>query len=349
MKFDIGSVGGEFDDEIDEFLLQAQGSLIYYTPTYRKFLQQILPDAVSITLIAREAGRIVGILPSFLQSDLALGRVANSLPFFGSHGGAVVAQGHPLCDQIGNELYDAYMNKLHNLKVSSATIIENLFLNIDDAQREILKFDVVDDRVGQFTRLPAHSDDTESRLFSLIHQKTRNSVRKGMQSNLTFAEKTTADALMWLQATHEASIRALGGQSKPLQVFEALTANFPLGERARLWLAYADGKPVAGILFLVHLRTIEYFTPVVLPEFREKQALPALIFHCMCRFADEGFDLWNWGGTWRSQEGVYRFKQRWGAEKRVYRYFNRIFDPSIIEQAPETIRASLPWFYLYRY
>lgn len=349
MSFEISTVDSGCDDEIDDFLLKAQGALVYYTGSYRRFLQEILPDSDSITLIAREAGRIVGMLPSFIQSDPVFGRVANSLPFFGSHGGAVITQGHPLRDQIGNELYDAYANKLDTLRVSSATIIENLFINLDDNQRNILKFDIVDDRVGQFTFLPAHSDDTESRLFSMFHQKTRNSVRKGLQSRLTFVEETDAYSLTWLQVTHEASIRALGGQSKPLSVFEALTANFPLGDRARLWLAYADGEPVAGILFLVYQRTVEYFTPVVLPEFREPQALPALIFHCMCRFSAEGLALWNWGGTWRSQEGVYRFKQRWGAQHRVYRYFNRIFDPAITDQPPCAIRKVLPWLYVYRY
>ncbi len=29
-----------------------------------------------------------------------------------------------------------------------------------------------------------------------------------------------------------------------------------------------------------------------------------------------GFRRWNWGGTWLAQDGVYRFKRKWGAAKR---------------------------------
>ena len=30
---------------------------------------------------------------------------------------------------------------------------------------------------------------------------------------------------------------------------------------------------------------------------------------------------WNWGGTWKNQDGVYNFKKKWGAEDHIYKYY----------------------------
>ena len=62
----------------------------------------------------------------------------------------------------------------------------------------------------------------------------------------------------------------------------------------------------------------------------------------------QGFKLWNWGGTWRSQEGVYRFKNRWGAEDMVYRYFNKKKE-DISEKSLEEFKEKFPFFYLCKY
>jgi len=347
--FECTCCDSQIDDELDEFLQRAEGALVYYSSAYRRFLNQILPDAYPLTLIAREDGRIVGLLPSFVQIDPESGAVANSMPFFGSHGGAIVERAHENREDIASSLYTLFSQQLCEHSIVSATIVENLFVPISERQRNILNFDAVDDRIGQFTHLPSNAHDIEESLFAMFHQKTRNAVRKGIQCGYSFNEQDDSQSLHWLQATHDASISALGGVVKPPSIFHALTASFHLGNEARLWLARADGKPVAGILFIVFERTLEYFTPVVDPEFREKQALSALIFHCMGRFAREGYNLWNWGGTWRSQEGVARFKSRWGASQRIYRYFNQVSDKSLLAKEKEVLRAQFPWFYVCRY
>jgi hypothetical protein len=59
-----------------------------------------------------------------------------------------------------------------------------------------------------------------------------------------------------------------------------------------------------------------------------------------------GCRLWNWGGTWTSQGGVYRFKRKWGAEDRPYRYFIRINDRSVLDATPEELLERFPHFYV---
>lgn len=346
---EYGAAGTQDDLLIEEFLASARGSMVYYTPKYRTFLKSILPRSEDLTLVARDRGRIVGLLPLFIKRNERFGDVVNSLPFFGSHGGPLVDDTHPLADVIATSLCQKLAGIFDGGNFASATLVENPFVPLTDRQAASLGFEVVDDRIGQFLGLPAPSDDLRAVISRKMHQKTRNAVRKGQSLGLMIEEREDMFTLAWLHSVHENSIRSLGGSAKPFDVFEALVDAFKMGKSARLFVAEFQGQPVAGILFLTHLKTVEYFTPVVEPDFREQQALSALIFECMSRFASEGYTLWNWGGTWRSQDGVYRFKQRWGSESRVYRYFNRLKNGRLRAFEQDWVREQFPYYYVYRF
>lgn len=84
-------------------------------------------------------------------------------------------------------------------------------------------------------------------------------------------------------------------------------------------------------------------------EYRNTQALSATIYEVMQRSALKGGLYWNWGGTWKTQESLYRFKNRWAAGDFVYRYFNRILDKSIIHEPISELILAFPHFYLFKY
>jgi lipid II:glycine glycyltransferase (peptidoglycan interpeptide bridge formation enzyme) len=93
----------------------------------------------------------------------------------------------------------------------------------------------------------------------------------------------------------------------------------------------------------------EYFIPVSDEEFRSDQVLSAIILRAMTDAAVAGVRYWNWGGTWSSQEGVYRFKSRWGARDYSYQYHGKVFDHELLGMSPETIRRQFPNFYVRRF
>jgi hypothetical protein len=59
-----------------------------------------------------------------------------------------------------------------------------------------------------------------------------------------------------------------------------------------------------------------------------------------------GCTIWNWGGTWVSQLGVYRFKSRWNTTDARYRYFIKEYQPDAFRdrQRGELLDA-YPFFY----
>jgi hypothetical protein len=62
--------------------------------------------------------------------------------------------------------------------------------------------------------------------------------------------------------------------------------------------------------------------------------------------AKRGFEWWNWGGTWRSQKGVYGFKKRWGTGEFPYYYYTRVYDQKLLQCSKEEIIREYPYFYV---
>ena len=60
----------------------------------------------------------------------------------------------------------------------------------------------------------------------------------------------------------------------------------------------------------------------------------------------QGYKRWNWGGTWASQTGVYRFKRKWGAVDKRYDYYIQLNDESMLSWSQEKILKSFPGFYV---
>ena len=109
-------------------------------------------------------------------------------------------------------------------------------------------------------------------------------------------------------------------------------------------MASLCGEPVAALLLFFYNRIVEYYTPVVRKEYRNSQALSATIFRAMCDASNQRYSWWNWGGTWLSQDGVYRFKSRWGTKDLPYRYFTSVHNPAVLKSTPAELRAWYPLF-----
>jgi hypothetical protein len=336
-------------DLLDDLFANFQGASIYDSTGYIRFLSSALTDVNFFCLLCREGDAPIGMLLLFEQTSVDGQRVLNSLPFFGSHGGPCWRRDVSDSDLVQEALLIALSQLAEARRAASITIVESISRPINIAIAERLGFNVVDDRIGQITNLPDEKCNTEKALFHLYHAKARNAIRKGQKLRQVFERRTDNQSLQWLQETHERSILSLGGVPKNPKIFYELLKRFPLDAGARLYIGTCDSKPVSGLLLLQHADTIEYFTPAVAEEFRELQALPALIHHALVEATRDGFQRWNWGGTWRSQTGVYRFKSRFGAFDTQYRYFLKIIDEKMTTQSPSLLREKFPYFYVTKY
>ena len=309
--------------EVDEFIRKIHNPLFHYHSNFLRFIEDGIDNVTIKILEHRTGGKIDGIMPYAVLSNDNYGSVINSLPFFGSHGGVLTDDTE---SSIRNELLNEYENQVLQEDALSSTIIESPYQPLDDHEIMLSNHKLIDDRVGQLTSLE-DSDDLDNNLLSIFHGKTRNAIRKGLKLPLSIEETKDEQSWDWMQNVHSSSILKMGGVPKTARIFQSLRSNF--GDSVTLHTGSINKQCVCGLVTIRYLNTVEYFTPVVTEEYKESQALSALIFFVMKQAIKEGFLLWNWGGTWRSQQGVYRFKSRFGAHDMPYRYFNWLRKPEI--------------------
>ena len=337
-----------FDDAYRSFVASQRSALIYSSPDYFQFLKSVVPGDFGC-LLALEGDRILGALPTFTHHVAGLGTIINSLPWYGSHGGCLLA-GADMAD-VRTLLLSAYGELISQDDLLSATIVLSHAEQMHaDSYRQALPVWTEDRRVGQVTELPQLSANIAEDLLVTFRQKTRNLVRKSLKQGFDLVIDDSLSAWEFLFATHEDNMSALNGRPKPWSHFQALRETIPAASR-QLMLAYDSGQPVAAMLLLLFNETVEYFTPVIRHEFRDRQPLSFLIFHGMHQAVTAGYRRWNWGGTWVGQSSLHHFKQGWGAVDLHYSYLITATPDSIhrIESARHQLAQAFPYYYVYPY
>jgi hypothetical protein len=204
-------------------------------------------------------------------------------------------------------------------------------------------YDVTDDRVGQISRLDGLAG-SEATLLSRIDGSARRNIKKAKRAGVEV--KVTPDAIRFLEGTHNQNMLEIGGKAKSHAFFSGIPNHFAAGRDYDIYVAEREGQPLAALLVLYFNRTVEYFTPATCLEAREIQPMALILCQAMLDAAARGFTRWNWGGTWKTQEGVYRFKKKWAAQDHPYKYFIKINEPTLLGARKEDLLAGYPDFYL---
>lgn len=318
----------EHEAAVADFVSAHAEGLIYYSPAFRRYLLAVAGGECR-SQVAFEQGRVVGVLPVLIKPG-PFGPVLNSLPFFGSNGGVLASSAAAEA---------ALRAEYHRLAsdVAVATWIAHPFMDTPAPRH-----DLTDERIAQWTTLSA-SDAVPAG----VESSARRNIQKAQSSGVTVRE--SAGALRFLEATHRANMAAIGGRAKPAEFFSELSASMTCGRDWRLYVAERDREPVAALLTFEAARTVEYVMPVVVEAARPLQPTALILATAMADAAKRGFTRWNWGGTWLTQEGVYRFKKKWGAVERRYRYFITLNDASLRRRSAAALSAAYPWYFTLPY
>ena len=330
----IVSISDALRDPYARFVEQHPAARLFHSRRYLDLLCDML-GATDRSLLALDlSGGVVGALPVLAHQGTG-GVALNSLPFYGSHGGALASE-----PAVAQALVDAFGTAARDRLCASATLVENLK---DPWSYSGLGATHSDERIGQISPI-GHAQDCAEGLMAAFHYKTRNMVRKSQRAGLSVRVDNMAFGI--LERMHRENLAALGGVPKPARFFSLVDRHFRRDTDYRLYLAHKDGQPVSALLLFYFGSTVEYFMPATQVEFRELQPLTLLIFEAMTDASRRGFRWWNWGGTWKTQDGVYRFKKRWGTEDHPYKYHTIVNRTEILEWSSARMLAEYPYFYV---
>jgi len=331
----------------EDLLHRKEGSLLYVSLKYRKLLRQYI-DAEDFYLIAKRGGDVVGAFPLFLKKNGTHGNVLNSLPFYGSNGGVIVSPRVTEPEPVFKALTEGLHNLAREMDAVAVTVVTSPFEPYPGFYQEHLRPTFRDSRIGQVSRLPHSGENPEHAIMAMIHSKTRNMVRKARKSRIAHTHSSDLEVLRFLADTHRENMTGIGGIAKGWEFFRKVPEIFQYDTDYRVYAATRDGCLVSALLIFYHKKTVEYFTPATVREYRHLQPNSLLIFEAMKDATCQNYHYWNFGGTWYSQNGVRQFKNRWGAQDRPYDYYVVTYQDigHILNMKPEEIVAEYPFFYV---
>lgn len=329
--------GAAMAEALDAFVIGSPTSLIYATSGFMGLVADHL-GAQARCLFCLEGERVVAVLP-YLVKEGHLGKVYNSLAYYGSNGGVIQVERN---DEVAGALVEFFYQLAEREGAVCATLISNPLEPFAVYERHS-KYDCRDERIGQITHLPALANIDE--LMSRFSDPRPRNIRKAIKEGVTIREGRSQADVDFLFTTHVENITAIGGLSKQRSFFDAIPA-FVDAQNWKIFVAEKDGQPVAALLLFYHNRTVEYFTPVIVESARSTQALALIVYTAMQDAIANGFANWNWGGTWLSQGGVYDFKKKWGTTDYPYYYYTRIFDVSLKTRSRQELLGGYQGFFL---
>ena len=332
----------EYEQKYDEYLLRDEKSLFFASNKYRLLLKKYL-CCKDYYLLAVNNGEIIGVLPCFIKENNQYGNILNSLPYYGSNGAVIQ---HENDRDIKNFLINALKKLCRDHNCVASTIITSPF-ETDFNFYKNRKYDFIDSRKGLITHLPKQSSNIEQDLFAIFDSKRRRNIKKAKRSDINISVNNSIVSFEFLYEAHVHGMVQIGGKCKEKLFFDTIPTMLKNGIDYDIYIAEKDDKIIAALLLFYFNKTVEYFTPVILDEYRTYQPLCLIVFQAMIDATIRGFEYFNWGGTGISQMGVYNFKKDFGATDYPYYYFTDIYDKSILSLSKETVLENYDNFFVF--
>ena len=331
----VDRLEGSCEDAYAEFVDEHCDATFYHSRSYRSFLLNLLGCQCS-TLVARSGDDIQGVMP-MMSTTGSHGTVFNSLPFYGSYGGVLATNA-----EAERALWMGYRDLLAGANVCAGTVIMNPFCGNFEGYGDA-PAGAIDRRLVQYSMLESGAEFS-TRLMAQIDGSSRRNIRKAERDGVVVV--VDEGRMEFLTDCHAENMQNIGGRPKPRAFFDSLADHFCAGRDYRLYVGQIDGEPISALLLFYYRNYVEYFVPATVHAHRNVQPMALILYRAMCDAAREGYRIWNWGGTWESQTGVYRFKKKWGATERNYNYLVTVVDPDLVEYAvQEELASSYEHFY----
>lgn len=280
-------------------------------------------------ICARQDHKLMGGI-AYAVHQGPLGAVFNCLPYFGSYGDAVI---HPdAAPDTEESIYHFLLDQARSAGALCLNVITSPFADNAHHQKikEIVKPTFVDDRVCQISHIPEYAGQTrqeyETRLHSVFEGRARTAYRKVSQAGLDLHTCQTEEEAREFFRIHKDNIGRKGGIFKLSEFFSytlQLSRKYP--EMAEIAIVTDRDRVVAGVVLFYFHKTVEYHTTCLLDEYRSIGPINQIIVEKMLQSGLAGYRFWNFGGSWKSQEGVYKFKKSFGAVDHPYYYYTVFF------------------------
>ncbi len=314
-------------------------SSFYHSKNHILFLKDLLkikPHFIQV----KEKNELMGMMPFFLKKSKH-GIVINSLPFFGSYGGIVNK----------NDCTKSILDELNNFNIEndvlSSVIIPNPLLQNESMYENFYSYTFKDQRLIQCLDL---NNQSENILWKSFEQRVRRAIRKSQKLNIEIKKLELTDNIInEFYQMHKNEIKTKGGKIKPSNFFSNVKDNFSVGQDYEILSANKDGVTISYLLVFYHNNFAEYYMPAYDPIHKNTQSTSLLIWNSILNSLNRKIKFYNFGGTWKNQSELYRFKRGWNSKDFKYNYYIYCDLDKIKEIGIKEISKFYDFFYIAPY
>ena len=156
-------------------------------------------------------------------------------------------------------------------------------------------------------------------IFSSLHKDcVQRKVRRAEKAGVTVEEGTTDALLKKFYGLLVMTRRRHGLPAQPTQWFRNLVSEF--GSNLTISVAFSAGHPIAGIITLLHNRTLVYKYGGTDQRFSSLGGMQLLLWGAIQRAMRDNLREFDLGRSDLADPGLVIFKDRWGAEQSSLSY-----------------------------
>ncbi len=279
----------------DSFVTAHKDGTFFHLSAWARVLQRAFGHRAHY-LLAKQDGRIVGVLPLARVRSLLFGDALSSTPFC-VYGGALADN-----DLIRTALENHAAQLAEQLQVDHLELRNTVKTREDWPVKELY-----------FTFRKQLDADVEKNMLA-IPRKQRAEVRAGIKKNLQVEFDTDTRRLYSIYST---SVRALGTPVFARKYFDVLREEF--GAACEISTIVHEQKAVASLMtFWFRDEVLPYYGGG-LPEARPLSAYDFLYWDLMRRACERGTRIFDFGRS-KLDTGPYRYKKHWGFEPQPLPY-----------------------------
>lgn len=278
-------------------------------------------------LIARRAGRVVGVLPLTVKRHFLFGKALIS-NMFCVYGGALGIDADVI-----SALYDRAWEFARQERLPVFEVRGNAAFETEEENW------VISRESATFIKALAGNDDEQ---LLAIPRKQRAVIRKSLNNAMTTQWDGDLDVFYDLYAQ---SVLSLGTPVFPKKLFQALKEIFGDAVQIQLTLS-ADGKPVASLMSFYFNGTVMPYYAGGTPEVRRLAAHDFMYYNLMLHARERDCTHFDFGRS-KIDSGPYKFKKNWGFEPTTLSYFTRLMpgtaQPNVSQQSGPYATMSNIW------
>ena len=270
-------------------------------------------------LATTQNGDVSGILPLIHVKSRLFGNRLISLPFC-EHGGPLADP--RLKDEETRRVIEGLLDATNNL--ARALGVE--YVEIRNPQASVMQDLHCAQGYSAFQKYTTFKIDLareQKELWSSLHQRARNKVRKAVKSGVEVEEADGVQRLKDYYKLYLKTQRRHGSPPHGYKLFEKLYDAYQPKGKMKILLAEHQGKPIAGLINFHHNKMIFGWDSVGDAEHRRFHPTNLLLWNTVEWGVKNGYRTFDLGRTRRATT-VYRFKSGWGGKEtylKDYVYF----------------------------